>query len=209
MKTFRLRPLLALTLCAGLAGATGLGTASAAAPVCNLITDAKGDATGPTTANNDPALDITSSDIASDGKKVTVVIRVAKLAKSSPNYPYGISWRMNFTAGDVKYFLSSISDRSGVVGQSGYTDETGGHIAGAAIATLDEAKNEVRISSSVLGFAGKGNLKPGTVFSELNSVTGAIAQVPNVGNLRYPTLDTAAGSTDYKGGVKSCVKPGK
>lgn len=210
--SIRLRPVLALALCAGLVGGLGLTSASAAPkPVCNLVTDPKGDAGGPTGANNDAAMDIVSADIATNAKKVTAVIRVQKLAATSTNYPQGLSWRLNFSVGDAKYFISAISDRDGVVGQSGYTDPTSGQgtIAGAAIATLDEKKNEVRITSSSTAFAGQINLKVGTVISELGAVTGAIAQVPGVGNLRYPTLDTTTGGEDYKGGTASCVVVGK
>lgn len=204
------RPVIAIALAAGL-GFGGLSAAQAAPRVCNLVTDVKGDAGGPTTANNDAAADIVSSDLATDKKKITAVIRVQKLATSSTNYPYGLSWRLNFTVAGEKYFMSAISDRNGVVGQTGYTDPATGQgtIAGGATAVLDLAKSEVRITSMVSGFATRANIKPGTMVDEINSVTGAIAQVPGVGNLRYPTLDTATGTTPYKAATASCVKPGK
>lgn len=206
------RPVIALVLCAGLAGATGLTAASAAPkPVCNLVTDAKGDAGGPSGQNNDPVADIITSDVGTDAKRITAVVRVQKLAASSANYPYGLSWRLNFTIADTTYFMSAISDRSGVVGQTGFTDPATGQgtISGAATAKLDLAKNEVRITSNVTNFANRVNIKPGTALTALNSVTGAIAQVQGVGNLRYPTLDTAQGTTDYKAATRSCVPVGK
>ncbi len=210
------RPVIALALCAGLAGVTGLTSASAAPkPVCNLVTDVKGDAKGPTAAVNEPALDILSADVASNAKKITGVIRVLKLAETTANYPLGITWRVNFTIGDTSYGMYAISDRSGVVGQTSFTDPTTGSGTIAQTATtavLDMVKNEVRISTSTTAFAGRVNVKPGTKLEALDAVTGGIFQfaTPAVsGNLRYASVDDTTGGSDYTAGTASCVTPGK
>ena len=213
--SIRLRPVLALALCAGLAGATGLGTASAAAQSCNLVTDDKGDAKGAAGAVSDPVVDILSADVASNAKKITAVIRVEKLAATSANYSLGITWRANFTIGDTTYAMSAISDRSGVVGQTSYSDPATGQgtIAGSAVAVLDMAKNEVRITSSTVGFADRVNIKPGTAVTDLNVLTGGIFQSPKNPvvnfNLRYASADTATGGKTYKAANPSCVAVGK
>ncbi len=207
------RPLFALALCAALAGVTGLTSASAAPkPVCNLVTDAKGDAKGPTAVANDSVLDIISADVGSTAKKLTAVIRVDKLAETTASYPLGITWRVNLTIGDTTYGIAAISDRSGVIGQTSYTDPaTGqGNIDGSATAVLDLKANEVRITSPAVGFAGRVNVKAGTEITGINALTGAIFQAPNgVVNLRYATVDTATGGSDYKAGTPTCVPVGR
>ena len=206
--SIRLRPALAAALVVTVA-CTGIASAAtkkaAPKPVCNLVQDPKGDADVAGGAGNDDTLDIVSSDIATKGKLVTAVVRVTKASTTSTNYPYGISWRLNFSVGDAQLFLSAISDRSGVVGQYGYTDTTGGHIGGDATAVVDTAANEIRITTPLSSFADQATIKPGVVLSKLNSVTGAIAQVSGVGNLRFPTVDTAAGDKTYTAGAPSCV----
>lgn len=215
--SIRLRPVLALALCAGLVGGLGLTSASAALkPVCNLLTDAKGDATGGTGAANDPVMDIISADVASNAKKITAVLRVQKLAATSVNYPLGISWRVSFTIADTNYTMSALSDRSGVASQTSYSDPTTGQgtIARApTTAVLDTAKNEVRITASVVAFGDRVNVKPGTAVTALSATTVGIFQLPVNpvvnGNLRYATADTATGGSDYKAGTASCVVVGK
>lgn len=211
MKPVRLA--LATAVCASLAVPVtiGLSSASAAAPACNLVTDAKGDAKGPSGANNDPVLDIVSGDVATNAKKITGVIRVDKLNESSANYPYGITWRLDFAIDDTRYFMSAISDRNGLIAQTGYTDPVSGSgtIAGAATVVLDKRQNEVRITSSAQNFANRVNIKPGMKLSEPAARTGAILSVPRIGNLRYPTVDTTDPGATYKAGSASCVAVGK
>ena len=213
----RFRPLIALALCAGLAGGLGLTSASAAAkPVCNLLTDPKGDATGDAGAANDPVMDIISADVASNAKKITAVLRVQKLAATSVNYPLGISWRVNFVIGDTTYTMSAISDRSGLAAQTSYADPTTkqGTIARApTTVVLDTAKSEVRITASAVAFGDRVNVKPGTLVTGLGALTVGIFQLPTNpvvnGNLSYTTADTATGGKDCLAGTASCVVVGK
>lgn len=207
------RRTLATAACVSLAVPVGLSlpNAAAAAPACNVVTDAKGDAKGPSGANNDPVLDIVSGDVATNAKKITGVVRVDKLNESSANYPYGLTWRIDFTIDDTTYFMSAISDRNGLLAQTGYTDPVSGSgtIAGAATVVLDKSKNEVRITSSVQNFANRVNIKPGMKLTAPAARTGAILSIPSVGNLRYPTVDTTDPGTTYQAGSASCVPVGK
>src|SRR3712207_6804956 len=88
----RLAALAALPLVVGV-----VGTADAAVkkpkPVCNLLVDEKGDAI----PVNSAGLDIVSADIASDGRKITGVIRLAGPASAlDPTAPSGRTYHLEF-----------------------------------------------------------------------------------------------------------------
>jgi hypothetical protein len=179
-------------------------------PVCNIVSDVKGDADIAGGVGQDDSLDIVSADLASDKQTVTAVVRVVKASAVSAIYKYGSTWRVNFTVNGVALSISAVSDRSGVVGQYTYTDATGGHIiASDGVVTIDQSTNEVRISVPTSAFGEHANLKPGTLVEKISATTGAIANTP-AGNLRFPTVDVSD-TTDgtYKTGNASCVKPGK
>jgi hypothetical protein len=113
----RLRPLLAATLGLVLVGSGVVASASAksAAPVCNLLTDAKGDGAG--FVDSSAGLDIVTADVASDAKNVTAVVRLAAAPPSAgdPNAPEGASYYVEWTAKDAAnpVFLTAGSDATG------------------------------------------------------------------------------------------------
>lgn len=199
--------------------------ASAVAKSCNLVKDPKGDAdvrveetlpgagtqTVATGQGNDPALDIITADIVSDAKRITAVVRVPKVSKTSAIYPYGATWRVNFSADGADLAIYAISDRDGVVGSYSFTDTTGGHILGSdGKVVFDTKKSEIRITVPLAGFAAEATIKKGTAITEMSAMTGAILQVPGVGNLRFPTVDTTAvSSAKYTAGAGSCVTVNK
>ena len=221
MKTSLIRPLLALTVCAGLAGVTGLGSASAAAP-CNLVKDPAGDTSVlPGGVVKDDALDITSVDVATDKKRITSVIRVKKLAARPTSTPGGALWQVNFSANDVVFSMSAHSLASGeIVYTSSYEMAAGGSLyPGGTTGVFDLAKNEIRMTAPLALFGSEANIRSGkTVISGLSGNTGVEFVIPDTPNrvfgspiLTYAPIsaDETTGGKDYKAGTASCVPVGK
>lgn len=208
MRLFRATTAVAV---AGTLVGAGISQAAARAkPSCNIVTDAKADADIAGGAGQDDSLDIVSADLASDRRALTAVIRVVKASPASSSYKYGSTWRMDFTVSGVPLSISAVSDRNGVVGQYAYSDTTGSHIIGSdGAVTIDQVKNEVRISIPTLAFREHADLKPGTLVTKVSAVTGGVVNIPGEGNVRVPTTDVSD-TTDgtYKLGKVSCVKPG-
>ena len=204
--TIRLRPVLAVAVCAALAAGTGIA-AAAPAPVCNLITDAKGDGTATILTDeggpNDPSWDILSADVASTKKGLTTVIRVDKLAASALTSPGGVQWRVNFTAGDKQLFTQVVSTRSGLVGRYGYVDTLSRSLGGAP-ATVDMAKNEIRITVPDKGFAAQATIKKvGTTLTDMTATAGRYYDLVAVTGSE-PSDGTEVGKS-YTTGTASCV----
>src|SRR4051794_26963578 len=95
------RPVGALVLV--LATAAGVPAAHAAVkPLCKIVTDETGDTfvaraqDGTKPGPQEDGFDITSADVASDGKVVTAVIRVKTLTSSVQTSPVGIGFSFDF-----------------------------------------------------------------------------------------------------------------
>jgi hypothetical protein len=199
-----LRTALAVTVLGSVALAGGAVAApTKAAPVCNLITDPAGDTTGPSTA-----LDIVSGDVASNGKTLTAVIRLAALAESDVSSPTGIAWGMRLTAPKSElpyYLLATKFQGSDVEFTYGQVDGTSLVELGVGTGVVDVATKEVRIHAPVKALG----LKPGTTLTNLTA-QGRRA----IGNPNAATLYTNADSSDpataksYTTNAPSCVKPG-
>ena len=190
------------------------GTSGAATkPVCNLITDATGDASATTAASvpgtSDGALDVLSADLAADKKVLTAVIRVSKLAESAATAPNGYSAVFTFSAPsapDVPLYMRyfSGSDLLDSSFEFGYDDATNGLTPlGDAAGVLDTAKNEIRISAPLSGFSEKAVLKQN---DKLGTFDVAMSR-DLVALLVY--ADRATSGATYSVGAKSCVTPGK
>ncbi len=217
------RPVLALALCAGLAGVTGLSSASAAPkPVCKLVTDPAGDTVVyPVAGQTSDAMDIVSMDVATSKRIVTAVVRVKKLAMTDVHAPTGMSWSANFVASGITLSLSAHTGPAGTpLFYASYDDPTvGGSIYAAPVeGVFDLAKNEIRMSASVSTFAGEAAITPGkTKLTDLSATTGAEVLIPlpvgSFGNTLFSTTvgtaDTASGGKDYLAGTASCVAVGK
>ena len=210
----------------------GAGAASAAPkkvkPVCNLVVDAAGDANlggAPGGAGDD----ITSADIASDGKTLTGVIRMAGLAANDPEWLNGRAYFAEFVAPGSQdvLFVQARAYPTGVIWSYGYSgvDPTSGintsYTLGTATGVIDVAKKEVRISAPVKGFVdgAKAKLAKGAKLTALGARVyrqGGQGLVPSqeVGGTRVPLsglnvlLDDASGSS-YVMGTPSCVVVGK
>ena len=197
------RPALTLALVAGLSGFGGLSAAQAAPPVCNLITDPAGDATGPT-----QTLDVVSGDIASDKKRITAVIRMANLAETDPTSPTGLSWGLEFNAAgtDLPYFILAQRDTRGAVGYSfGSVDGNSLTVLGGGTGVIDIAKKEVRIHVKATDL----RIKPGTELTNLLAQGRRFIGAPGLGLYLGTDSSDPLTSKPYVMGAPSCVKPGK
>ncbi len=202
------------------------GSAQAAAPVCNLIVDAEGDAVtvqGP----SDDSVDIVSADVASDAKTLTAVIRIKKIANPNPLSPFGQSYFLVFSAAGAanQLFVSAGLYPTGNQFIFGYqavdpvlTINTS-YSLGEGTGTVDMDKNELRVSVPIDAFKDQADLKPGKKLSGLiaegRKVFGQrVVPSQQVGPVRAPlggltlTADTAEGKS-YVLGTKSCVAVGK
>lgn len=198
-----LRTVLAATSVAAVALAGGAVAApTKAAPVCNLIMDPAGDTAGPSTA-----LDIVSGDIASNGKTLTGVIRLAALAESDLSSPTGVAWGMRLTSPKAElpyYLLATKFQGSAVEFTYGQVDGTSLVELGAGTGIVDVAKKEVRIHAPVKAFG----LKPGTKVTDLTA-QGRRA-IGTAGVALYTNADSSDPTTSksYTTNAPSCVKPG-
>lgn len=216
---------LLLVGCAGMAAA-----APKAKPVCNVIADAKGDAT----YNNVPGADgddIVSADLATDATTVTGVVRVAGLSSPDPQAPLGRNYTVLFTApksADI-LFMSARTYPQGTKFVYGYqaVDPTNGintnYALGDATGAVDAAKGEIHISVPIKGYVdgAKAKLAPGTKLGGLSATVDRVvgqgvvpSQSPAPGAPRVPLggfllpFDDAAGGS-YVMGTPSCVAVGK
>lgn len=218
------RPALCLALAASLTAAGAAGAATkpkakpkAVKPVCNLITDAAGDASMQAPAPGDDALDILGADLASNAKNVTAVIRL-KSVTSSGSGQLGRDIQMTFDlAGAVAkvwigYTTSAYGGDAfqyGVIGQGaqGITSPTGD-----AVGVIDKATNEVRMTVPVGDLNALGKIKPGAKVANLAvSASQLIGVAPNPSGtygFNSRKVDDAVGTKSYVAGSLSCVKPG-
>lgn len=183
-------------------------------PVCNLVTDPKGDTYitrdqdiigvyGP----QEDALDITSADIASDAKNITAVIRVVKLAKTIATGA-GQGYELEFTspgAAGPLYLAASILNGTETysVGKRDATTNTSTSLGKDATGVFDLAKSEVRITAPISDFASEGQgAKPGARLSPTLVTASRNLVAVNV------FADNASGTGTYIAGNPSCVKVG-
>ena len=224
--------LVRLATCTALAGSLlVVGTGHAAVkPVCNLVTDAAGDAkqvnaqppvpaTTLPAGSSDDAFDITSLDVATDKSVVTGVIRVKALSASSQYAPMGSSWFVSFAVDGATLTLGAHASATGTITYDGsYASATGGSLyPGALTGAFDKVKNEVRITAPLSLFAAQATIKSGTKLTAISGAAGQEVAVPEAtgafgGGTFFSdanSTDNAGGGQDYVAGTKSCVIPGK
>ncbi len=207
-------------------GALAAPAKGKAKPTCNLISDEKNDtfalrsqdsqrAYGP----QEDALDIVSGDLASDGKVLTAVLRVKKLALATGSAPNGLSFRVQFLhAGlpeDTNLFLSGRASGGRTVFLAGSRAMTANVSTKLADVTgvFDVAKNEVRISAPLSAFEKVGGaIKRGTKLQlgELDQTSSRFVTVNPVTGADTATFaDVTTSVSSYTVGASSCVVPGK
>jgi hypothetical protein len=200
-------------------------------PTCQNISDAKGDtfavraqdtqgAYGP----QEDALDITSADLASDGKVVTAVVRIAALSRAIASSPTGFTTGVDFVIGssDSTVRLSAVltpnGDRFEVsAAAADALPNQPSTFVGEVTGVVDEKKGEVRIHAPAALLAPYGALKPGTklIPNDAQSATvsravPALTSTPGAPmTTRGPFADIAAGGKTALVGAPSCVVPGK
>jgi hypothetical protein len=205
------RPALAVALVASVTavGAVGAAVKPKVKPVCNLITDAKGDSSLTTAQALPPqeaGLDLVGGDIAGNAKLLTAVIRLASVTKPS-SAPFGYGAVYTFRAPDSTtdlYFRYANSPLAGEVAEFGYDDDVNGLTSlGDAKVSIDTKKNEIHLTAPTSGFDGHGTIKSGTKLSAMTLKTSRDGVVL----LMY--ADDAESSKTYVVGATSCVTPGK
>lgn len=217
MRAFR--PALCLAVAVSLVGA---GTAYAVTkpkpkPVCNLLTDPRDDADGTFVATgllpaSEDAVDIVSGDVAADAKFLTTVLRVKKLATSSPTAPGGLHWKVFVSVAGEEIYTQVIAPLGGSPSFAfGHIDPATGTSArdGAATGVIDSAKNEVRVSIPIKSLPMK--VKTGTriEFGPSDVNAGRYFGAPSGSPSLSDSTDVATSTKVYRAGTLSCVKPGK
>ena len=220
-----------MRLTAGLVAActvTALGAVPAAAAkpkpapkACKIIVDDTGDATLQPGTPSDASLDIVGGDFASNGKKITGIIRVQALQQQNPRSPLGQVYFAIFTVKGLTdtLTLSATLAPDGTKYHFGYQAEdpnTGvntSYTIGNATGRI--TGNEIKITADVAAFPQKAKLKNGTQVTSLvaetrNLLGQRVVPSQNVGPVRVPlgglTLlaDDATGKK-YTLGQASCV----
>ena len=198
------RPAVAAALGAGLVLA---GTAGAVTkPVCNLVTDASGDATGFVVTSsplpNDATLDILSADVATNAKNFAGIIRLAAVGKDSTSMQD--TYYLNFSANGTKYFVSANYDGTTATftaGDFSGTPAGSRHSIGSISGKVDAASKTVSFSAPLSTWGLKGT----------SAISGfdVLAQryLGGAGRGVTPTADEAISDKTYKGSTPSCLKP--
>jgi hypothetical protein len=171
-------------------------------PVCNLVTDAKGDAEdGQLGSNEDPSLDIVSADVATNSKQITAVIRVAKLANPDSLSLLGNYYSFGFTGSSLQ------------VGQTMYVQiEPTGVVwqGGAGTGVLDTVHNEIRMTLPLSYFGtGAAAVVPGPPLHGFIATADWENPAEPVPSTLAIWGDTAQSNTTYVPGTPSCVAVGK
>lgn len=166
-------------------------------PVCNLVKDASADATdGPSDAPgvNDPTLDITSADVATNATTLAVAIRLTAVEAAPPDTsPWGRAYDVAFSAAGQTHVVR------GIVGPGG-TTWAGGKGSGV----VDKLKKEVRIWLPLSAFPVK--IPAGAKITNIEANTFRWIGGTDVVIGR---ADTASGAATYSAAWPSCLPIGK
>ena len=190
------------------------GVSSAAPkPVCGLVSDPAGDTVLEGQAHDDANLDVLGADVASDGKRITAVLRMGGVEALDPKAPFGRTVYFHFTSPGVKtpMYLSAHFDPAtgmfydfGAVIGTGYS--TTNHSGTAAIGSVDAVKKTITISAPAdLGkmlAPGKGRTLQS--FQVRSTLLVGVARAGLVFD-----ADLATSKTTYTTGAPSCVAVAK
>ena len=210
MRRRRTLALAALAVVA-LPGAAQAAAKPAVKPSCNIVKDDTGDTyllrQAPEAGVPDDALDLTSADVVTTPKTMTVAIRVAKLAVPPQTSPVGATYQLTFTTStsEALYYVLVSTDPSGAP-YSDFGTKTNlpavtsvSTSLGTPTATVDTAKNLVKATFPLTLFGGT-SVKPGTkIFpEELTAGRGTRG--------RGVFADDVVGGKTYTAGKPSCIK---
>jgi hypothetical protein len=183
-------------------------------PVCNLVTDATGDAAFPVAQQQQPLLDITSADVASDAKQITAVIRVNGPGTADALLNYRVSLRFSPPGAPTPLYLAYAYDRvSGESPEWGTYNPTSG-VYDRKSASTDVLKtahvgNEFHVTvltSALTGFKVAPGLKLAGLVAESRAWSAAYYGQHNV--ILEKQVDTADSKATYVTGWPSCAKVG-
>jgi hypothetical protein len=200
------RPAIALAVSSTLAlGGAAFAAVPKPKPVCNLVTDKAGDATGFVATGlplpNDSYLDVLSADIATSTKKLAATIRLAAVGKDSTTVLD--TYYVNFAVGTTRYFVSATYDGKTATYSAGDFSGTNGQRK-----TLSKIDGKVDAKKKTVSFSAPlstWGINPKAVFSDLDVLGQRYLGNPNVGGAT-PTADEATSAKLYKGGTPSCLK---
>lgn len=168
-------------------------------PVCNLVKDAKSDATDNGTSAvatpNDPNLDIITADVASNTKTVTGVIRLAALDGQGSTSPTGAAYTMSFLVKGTVVVLRAYVSPAGET----FADGTGKALTGK----VDRAKKEIRIHAPIASLPVQFKAK-----DKITEIKAQSARWVGSSPVSLGLVDSGISPTAYLAGALSCVKVG-
>lgn len=187
-------------------------------PVCNLVVDATGDVSnkyqGVDVFPADQGLDLVGADVATDGKNITALIRLAAAPGSATVYAKRYIAQFKVAGQANPMVLAAAITPTGNTFSFGYygTTTTGtgfNYSATAATGKIDGKDIYVTIPlSDVAAEANLGPIKPGAKFNAF-SIT-ANRRVPSYTGVtgQVVVADDATGKGPYLAGQASCIKVG-
>lgn len=200
--------------------------ATKARPVCRLVTDARGDAMWLDRVPGGPTDDLLSADLASDGRTVTAVFRMADVQQPDPVAPlghaYAFYFRVRGATQGTQHFVSAYTHATGTRFVYGYlamdaTGATRAHVLGDARGTVSPAKDEVRVHAATSGLRPP-HVRRGATLTDLRVSTyrwwgQGLADDEDAAGVTLPLAGTGLGFDNAEGrryvvGTASCVRPG-
>ena len=195
---------------------TGAAQAATPRPVCHLVRDAVGDTkafgVGPAGAPTD---DLVGGDIASDGKVLTAVVRLAAVDLLDTSSPLGHVFTVQFAprgAASIEY-LSAEVGRAGIRYTFGTVTPVGGLVPrqeqlGTTTGFVDETRREVRIHLVLSRLPEK--VRKGTVIERIFLSSSRVVLPATDATPNYAaSYDYTTDEQRYVVGTRSCVRPGR
>lgn len=199
--------LLAVLLVAGLAGAPA-AHARPRKPVCHLVKDVAADETV-----SEPALDVRGADLASDGRRLTALVRLGGHPDTSaPTSPLGRVYTFRFRgAGDGEFpvFLSYVTTPTTKEASYGFHDPVSRQDIERGPATVKVTASSVAVTVPLVVLEPFGKFHPGSVLSEpVVESLRVLGARTDLGTDLRTGADIADGTGTYVAGSRSCVPVG-
>ena len=163
------------------------------------------------TTTGEPWRDLLSAAVGSDGRHVTVVLRLRALP-ATPSRPEQalVDYSMRFTVGGATAFLTAPAHASAT---ASYGVEVGYRplVLGQAQVTRDRQRRELRVTAPIRAFGPHADLRPGRTASNLGAhvaVTPSAPGAPAAARAQTIIVDGASSTSTYRLGDASCVTPG-
>jgi hypothetical protein len=197
---------------AALVAASWAAPAAVAAtkPYCKLLVDARGD----TALAEAPGLDVLSADVVSDGRRITVVLRLAGSPSSyETSSPAGHLYTVRFSGqgGTAPVFVTHVSTPTGSVTKYGLYDDETATDATLGYATGAVAGSTLRLTVPLAPLAPYGRFTRGARITGLTAFAhrwvGAFVP-PRTYAHNSPEADRAKGGKPYVAGARSCERVG-